>query len=300
MRLDDLKLFTTVVELGSFSAAANALDLPRANVSRRIGELEKHLNAQLFFRTTRKLRLTQHGEVLYHELLQVVQGIEKAQEAMYQLDSKPAGKVKIGALPDSDELLQPILNQFQLQYPDIELDVRFSTNGYRDLYEQGLDLSFHVGPLQDSSLVARHITSINRFLLASPDYIAQYGAPESINDLAQHRCICYRWSDGRIEDTWRFTDSTLKVKPILSSNSTGYIRRSMIAGQGISFLPLLLAINAMESGELIRILPDCQSQSEDVWLIYPDRMGVSQATRALINHLLEHLPKIFDCRKTQD
>ncbi|PSU34015.1 LysR family transcriptional regulator [Photobacterium lutimaris] len=293
MRLDDLKLFTTVVELGSFSAAANALDLPRANVSRRIGELEKHLNAQLFFRTTRKIRLTQHGEVLYHELLKVVQGLEKAQEAMYQLDNKPTGKVKIGALPDSEEVLQPILNQFQLQYPDIELDVRFSTNGYQDLYEQGLDLSFHVGQLQDSSLVARHITSIHRFLLASPEYIKQHGEPKSIDELAEHRCICYRRPDGRIENTWQFTDSTLNVKPILTSNNTGYIRRSMIAGQGISFLPLLLALNAMESGELIRILPDCQSQSEDVWLVYPDRMGVSRATRVLIDHLLEHLPKVF-------
>ena len=293
MRLDDLKLFTTVVELGSFSAAANALDLPRANVSRRIGELEKHLNAQLFFRTTRKLRLTQHGEVLYQELLKVVQGIEKAQEAMYQLDNKPSGKIKIGALPDSDELLQPILTQFQQEFPDVELDVRFSTNGYHDLYEQGLDLSFHVGPLQDSSLVARHITSIHRFLLASPAYIKQHGEPSSIDELTHHRCICYRWPDGRIEDTWRFTDTTVKVKPVLSSNSTGYIRHSMIAGQGISFLPLLLAIKAMESGELVQILPDCKSQSEDVWLIYPDRMGISQATRALIDHLLKYLPKAF-------
>ncbi|MGF1701652.1 LysR family transcriptional regulator [Photobacterium makurazakiensis] len=293
MRLDDLKLFTTVVQLGSFTAAANALDLPRANVSRRIGDLEKHLNAQLFFRTTRKLRLTQHGEIYYQELLKVIVGIDKAQDAIHQLDDSPVGKVKIGVLPDSDEVVQPILTEFQHKYPEIELDVRFSSNGFQDLYEKGLDIAFHAGTLQDSSLVARHIASINRFLLASPSYIKQHGEPRSIEELARHRCICYRWPDGRVEDTWRFTDSQVSVSPKLSSNSTNFIRRSMIAGQGISFLPLLLAINAMESGELIRVLPEYQSKSDDLWLIYPDRLGISKATRTLINHILDKLPAVF-------
>ncbi|MCG7585719.1 LysR family transcriptional regulator [Photobacterium sp. OFAV2-7] len=293
MRLDDLKLFTSVVQLGSFSAAANALDLPRANVSRRIGELEKHLNAQLFFRTTRKLRLTQHGEVYYQELLKVVEGIERAQEAIDKLDDRPVGKVKMGILPDSDEAIQPILAVFQQQYPEIELDVRFSSNSYHDIYEQGLDLAFHVGQLQDSSYIARRITALSRFLLASPGYIEQHGMPESVDDIANHRCICYRWPDGSLEDTWHFTDSNIKVFPKLSSNSTNFIRRSMIAGQGLGFLPLLLAVSALESGELVRVLPDYQSKNEDLWLLYPDRHGVSRATRLLIDHLLTEIPKIL-------
>ncbi|MCW8328390.1 LysR family transcriptional regulator [Photobacterium sp. SDRW27] len=291
MRLDDLKLFTTVVQLGSFTAAANALDLPRANVSRRIGELEKHLNAQLFFRTTRKLRLTQHGEIYYRELQKIVAGIERAQEAMYQLDDKPVGKVKIGVLPDTDEAIQPILATFQQMYPEIELDVRFSSNSYQDIYEQGLDLAFHVGQLQDSSFIARHITKISRILLASPTYIAQYGQPETVEDIADHRCICYRWPDGNLEDVWHFTDSEIRVFPKLSSNSTNFVRRSMIAGQGISFLPLLLAASAMENGELVRVLPEYQSKTEDFWLLYPNRHGISHATRLLIDHLLEEIPK---------
>ncbi|PSW19813.1 LysR family transcriptional regulator [Photobacterium sanctipauli] len=293
MRLNDLKLFTTVVQLGSFTAAANALDLPRANVSRRIGELEKHLNAQLFFRTTRKLRLTQHGDIYYQELLKVIEGIEKANEAISQLDDKPVGKVRIGILPDSDEVIQPILAGFQDTYPDIELDVRFSSKGHHELYDQGFDLAFHIGALQDSSLIARHVAKVHRFLLASPDYLARYGEPSAIEELTKHRCICYRWSDGSIENTWYFTDSQVSVKPKLSSNSTGYIRQSMITGQGISFLPLMLAINAMDSGLLVRVLPEYQSKSEDVWLVYPNRLGVSRATRLLIEHILDKLPKAF-------
>ena len=293
MRLDDLKLFTTVVQLGSFTAAANALDLPRANVSRRIGELEKHLNAQLFFRTTRKLRLTQHGEIYYRELLKVVEGIERAQEALYRLDDKPAGKVKLGILPDSDEAIEPLLTKFQQRYPEIELEVRLCQNSYQGIYELGLDLAFHVGQLQDSSFVARHITKISRFLLASPKYIEQYGQPQTVDEISEHRCICYRWPDGTLEDTWRFTDCEIKVFPKLSSNSTNFVRRSMIAGQGISFLPLLLAVNAMENGELVRVLPDYQSKAEDFWLLYPNRHGISHATRLLIDHLLEEIPKVI-------
>lgn len=293
MRLDDLKLFITVVQLGSFTAAANALDLPRANVSRRIGELEKYLNAQLFFRTTRKLRLTQHGEIYYRELQKVVEGIENAQEALYQLDDKPVGKVKIGILPDSDEAVEPILTKFQQIYPEIELEVRLCQNSYQGIYEQGLDLAFHVGQLQDSSFVARHITKIGRFLLASPKYIEQYGQPETVEDIASHRCICYRWPDGTLEDVWHFADCSIKVLPKLSSNSTNFVRRSMIAGQGISFLPLLLAVNAMENGELVQVLPEYQSTTEDFWLLYPNRHGISHATRLLIDHLLEEIPKII-------
>jgi len=291
MRIDDLKLFTTVVQLGSFTAAANAMDLPRANVSRRIGELEKSLNAQLFFRTTRKLRLSQHGEAYYKEVLTVLEAYQKANDTLLKLDDRPVGKVKLGLLPESDEAIQHILYQFQDMYPEIDLDIRSTNSCYTDMYEQGLDLAIHAGKLHDSSFVARHIAQLGRMLLASPSYIEQYGMPNTLAELATHQCICYRWPDGTLEDNWDLIDEEVKVKSRLASNNIGFIRRAMLDGRGIGFLPPLLALASMESGALVRVLPQYQSRADDVWLLYPDRHGISRAARLLIDLLLQELPK---------
>jgi DNA-binding transcriptional LysR family regulator len=290
MRIDDLKLFPTVVPLGSFPAAANVMDLPRANVSRRIGELEKSLNAQLFFRTTRKLRLSQHGEAYYKEVLTVLEAYQKANDTLLKLDVRPAGKVKLGLLPESDEAIQHILYQFQDMYPEIDLDIRSTNSCYTDMYEQGLDLAIHAGKLHDSSFVARHIAQLGRMLLASPSYIEQYGMPNTLAELATHQCICYRWPDGTLEDNWDLIDEEVKVKSRLASNNIGFIRRAMLDGRGIGILPPLLALASMESGALVRVLPQYQSRADDVWLLYPDRHGISHATRLLINLLLQKLP----------
>jgi len=292
MRIEDLKLFTIVVKLGSFTAAATALDLPRANVSRRIGELEKSLNAQLFFRTTRQLRLTQHGEAYYHELLTVLEGFEQAKNKLHDIDDKPVGKVKVGFLPESDEALQPILARFQELHPDIELDLRFTNNYVTDIYSQGLDFVIHAGRILDSGFIARRLLSLGRCMYASPEYIEKNGMPNTLDELREHQCICYRWPDGTLDDCWDLLTETIKVSGRFSSNHMGFVRRAIIGGQGIGFLPPLFAFNAIESKMLVRILPQYQSKTEDVWLIYPDRKGISLPTRLLIDFLVKEVPKL--------
>ncbi|MGS0675685.1 LysR family transcriptional regulator [Shewanella sp. 0m-4] len=291
MRIEDLKLFTIVVKLGSFTAAATALDLPRANVSRRIGDLEKSLNAQLFFRTTRQLRLTQHGETYYHDLLGVLDGFEQAKNKLLDLDEKPVGKVKVGFLPESDEALQPALAKFQLLYPDIELDLRFTNNYVNDIYNQGLDFVLHAGKIKDSGFIARKILSLGRGMYASPEYIAKHGAPTTLAQLSAHQTICYRWPDGTLDDNWDLISETIKVNCRLSANHMGLVRRAIVGGQGIGFMPPLFALAAIESQNLVRILPEYESKKEDVWLIYPDRKGISLPTRLLIDFLLQEIPE---------
>ena len=291
MRIEDLKLFTIVVKLGSFTAAATALDLPRANVSRRIGELEKSLNAQLFFRTTRQLRLTQHGEAYYHELLTVLDGFEQAKNKLLDVDEKPVGKVKLGFLPESDEALQPALAKFQQLYPDIELDLRFTNNYVNDIYSQGLDFVLHAGKVKDSGFIARKILSLGRGMYASPDYVAEHGSPSNLAELSQHQTVCYRWPDGALDDNWDLITDSVKVNCKVSCNHMGFIRRAIVGGQGIGFMPPLFALAAIESQQLVRILPEYESKKEDVWLIYPDRKGISLPTRLLIDFLLQEIPE---------
>lgn len=298
MRIEDLKLFTIVVKLGSFTAAANALDLPRANVSRRIGELEKSLNAQLFFRTTRQLRLTQHGEAYYHELLTVLEGFEQAKNKLLDIDEKPIGKVKIGFLPESDEALQPILGKFQELYPEIELDLRFTNNYVTDIYSQALDFVIHAGKVQDSEFIARRIISLGRCIYASPEYIQKHGEPRDLKELTQHEAICYRWPDGSLDDKWDLISEVVKVKSRFSCNHMGFVRRAIVGGQGIGFMPPLFALAAIENNNLIRILPDYESKKEDVWLIYPDRKGISLPTRLLIDFILQEFTEMTADRKS--
>ncbi|MCL1052014.1 LysR family transcriptional regulator [Shewanella abyssi] len=283
MRIEDLKLFTIVVKLGSFTAAANALDLPRANVSRRIGELERALNAQLFFRTTRQLRLTQHGEAYYHELLTVLDGFEQAKNKLLDIDDKPVGKVKVGFLPESDEALQPALAKFQQLYPDIELDLRITNNYVTDIYSQALDFVIHAGKVQDSGFIARRILSLGRSIFASPEYLKKHGEPKTLADLSQHQAICYRWPDGTLDDKWDLTTEVVKVNSRFSCNHMGFVRRAIVGGQGIGFMPPLFALAAIESKQLVRILPEYESKKEDVWLIYPDRKGISLPTLSRIS-----------------
>lgn len=292
MRIEDLKLFTIVVKLGSFTAAANALDLPRANVSRRIGELEKALNAQLFFRTTRQLRLTQHGEAYYHELLSVLEGFELAKNKLLDIDDKPVGKVKVGFLPESDEALQPVLAKFQQLYPEIELDLRYTNNYATDIYSQALDFAIHAGKVQDSGFIARRILSLGRGIYASPEYIQKHGAPKTLSDLQQHNAICYRWPDGTLDDNWDLSSESVKVNSRFSCNHMGFVRRAIVGGQGIGFMPPLYALASIESQHLVRILPEYESKKEDVWLIYADRKGISLPTRLLIDFLLQEIPEM--------
>ena len=291
MRIEDLNLFTIVVKLGSFTAAANALDLPRANVSRRIGELEKSLNAQLFFRTTRQLRLTQHGEVYYHELLTVLEGFEQAKNKLLDIDEKPVGKVKVGFLPESDEALQPALAKFQQMYPDIELDLRITNNYATDIYSQALDFVLHAGKVQDSGFIARRLLSLGRSIYASPEYLNKHGEPKTLQQLAQNETNSNRWPDGTLDDKWDLISDIVHVNCRFSCIHMGFVRRAIVGGQGIGFMPPLFALAAIENHSIVRILSEYESKKEDVWLIYPDRKGISLPTRLLIDFLLQEIPK---------
>ena len=288
IRIIDLKLFIKVVQLGSFTAAANALDVPAANVSRRIKELENAFGVQLFYRTTRKLRLTQQGEEYYNELILALDALDKANNILLSPSDKPAGKVRLGLPPESDIALHSILVRFQQQYPDIELDVRFTYSSHSEIIDKGLDVAMFVGKQPDSRLVARHAKKISRIMVASPEYIERYGYPKDLDDITKHHhCICYRWPDGSLDDIWDLVENKIQVSTRLSSDNFGYIYRSALAGQGIGFLPVLIMRQDLESNKLVQILPQFQSKQDDVWLLYPDRRGVSRAARLLIDFLLE-------------
>ncbi|CAH0528998.1 LysR family transcriptional regulator [Vibrio hippocampi] len=294
MKIADLRLFVKVVELGSFTAAATSLDLPRANVSRRISELEQQVGTPLFHRTTRKISLTNQGEIYYHKLLQVIELFDSANEEITQSSCAMKGKVKLGILSETNEKLQPILFQFLQQYPDVELDLRVIQNGFTDMYQQGLDIAFHGGELVDSSeLVARKILALDRCVVASQSYLQKNGTPFTVDELAQHQALCYRWPSGDLEVKWHFSGQTVKVNSRLESNSIAFLKDAAKSGLGIAFLPKVLVSSELQTGSLVSILEHELPIAEQGYLLYPQPKTLNQASRELIQFLLQEVPKLI-------
>ncbi|WP_440886501.1 LysR family transcriptional regulator [Vibrio campbellii] len=292
MKIDDLKLFIKVVELGSFTAAANALDLPRANVSRRIGDLEQSLGAQLFHRTTRSLSLTNNGEAYYENLQKALTMLDSANEQVSNDTNEVRGRIKLGLLPETDELVRPILFDFHDKYPHVELDIRNINNGFRDMFQQGLDIAFHGGALFDSDIVARKLLTLDRCLVASPNYLETHGMPENLEQLKEHQCVCFRWPNGDVDNVWHFQEQSVRLNPKLISNNIGFIKNATILDRGITFMPKLLVQRELEAGSLVQLLSQYSVTEESGWLLYPQPKTLSQASRLLIEHLIQEIPKL--------
>ncbi|MBB1463681.1 LysR family transcriptional regulator [Vibrio sp. SG41-7] len=292
MKIADLKLFTTVVELGSFTAAANALDLPRANVSRRINDLEKSLGIQLFFRTTRSLSLTKSGELYYKELLNALSALDKANHVASNLSEVAHGQIKIGLLPETSDIMQSTLFKFQDMYPQVELDIRNISNGFVDMYRQGLDLAMHGGTLSDANVVARKVMVLQRIFVASPEFLEKQGKPSNLRELSNYPFVCFRWPSGDIDKQWDIKDHTIKVEPLVVSDSIGFVKGGVIRHRGIALLPELLVRQQLKDGTLINLFPDENLQEEEAWLLYPQRKALSHSAQLLIDFLLQELPKL--------
>ncbi|MGR5305221.1 LysR family transcriptional regulator [Vibrio mediterranei] len=292
MKIADLKLFVKVVELGSFTAAANALDLPRANVSRRINDLEKSVGSQLFHRTTRNLSLTNSGSTYFDEITQAIELFDRAQQSLSSSRDMLTGKIKLGVLPETYDLLQPILFEFHDKYPEIQLDIRSISNGFNEIFQQGLDIAIHGGPIFDSDIVARKVIQYRRALVASPSYIEEYGPLDSLEDLHNHKCICFRWPNGDIDSHWHFDSGTASVKASLIANSVGFIKGAAIRGRGISFLPTMMIKRELKQGSLVSLLTQETAISEDGWLLYPQPKTLNKASKVLIEHLSLEIPRL--------
>lgn len=292
MKIEDLKLFVKVVELGSFTAAANAFDLPRANVSRRINELENRLNTPLFHRTTRSLSLTNHGEVYHQEMVKALILFDNANQAINPQDSTIKGKIKLGILSETHDILQPMLFEFLDRYPDVELDVRVINNGFIDMYQQGLDIAFHGGDLIDSDLIARKILPLDRCLVASPSYIERSGLPDNIQNLQQHTAVCFRWPSGAVDNHWRFVEGGVIVRSTLISNSIAFLKDSVLSGRGVAFLPKIVVAKELAEGTLTHILPQVSASTEHGYLLYPQPRTLNVASRELIQYLIQEIPKL--------
>jgi DNA-binding transcriptional LysR family regulator len=285
--ITSMSIFKRVVEAGSFSAVARETGLSQPTVSKHIAELENRLDTKLLNRSTRQLSLTEAGKEYYDRCSLILSDLEQLESSVGQCRSEPTGTLRINVPVTFGRMyLLPILWEFMNQYPDLKLDLVMD-DGYIDLVKDGVDLAIRVGPLPDSSLIARKIGDSPRVTVVSPDYLAEHGEPKTLSDLKEHSCIVYTFLTTRNE--WHFKGSEgeekLRVYGRFSASNPDAIRDAVIAGIGIAVTPLWLIHDALTQGKVKVILTDYSPTPLEVHAVYPDRRFVPSRVGLFINYL---------------
>lgn len=285
-----LETFSAVVEHGSFTAAAQALGMSRPVVSKQVSLLEQHLGVQLLNRTTRRLHLTQAGEVFSSYSQRIMLDVREAEQSVLPLQSEPQGRLRI-LVPESFaiSLLPEVLLRFQNNFPKIELDVHVSGR-LLNLVEEGFDVALRVGELEDSSLIARLLMPCGLHACASPEYLKKYGRPEHPRELETHNCLIY--SQRPNPDVWRFRDdqgedSSIKVSGNLRSSMGNILMSAAQNGSGIFIGPTFMIANALKEGKLETVLDQYTPMTTGLYVIYPHSKLVSAKVRAFVDFITE-------------
>lgn len=292
-RFQEMSVFAAVVDAGSFVGASDALEMSKPAVSRHVAELEARLGVRLLHRTTRRLSLTEEGEVFYARCKELLGQLAEAEAEITSRTGKASGLLKVSA-PVSFGLLHlaPLWAGFMARHPDVVLDVTLSDRMV-DLVEEGFDLAVRVARLPSSSLVGRKLSSTRSVLCASPQYLRAHGMPKHPADLAQHTVIAYSLlSTG---DTWSFEgpDGTVsvKVEPRMRSNSGDTCRAAALGHQGIIVQPTFLIGDDLRSGALVELMPQYRAVELGIYALYPSRKHVLPKVRLLVDYLVAALKK---------
>jgi len=290
-QLEELSVFVRVAEAGGIGKAADQLGIAKSAVSRRLAELEKRLGVQLLSRTTRKSSLTEEGQRCYEHALRVLDVVGEFNAAVAQEDQEISGRIRIST-PSSFAInhLLPVIDQFLRQYPSIRLDMDMS-DGFVDLIESGFDLAIRIGDLRDSSYQARQLAPIKTCLAASPAYLDEHGRPESIEELNQHSFLHYGnvgTSTIKLEDKQGKLHS-LNVTSKVSVNNGDFLNDLAIAGHGIVFTPTFISWQALQKGELERVLPEFETTPRFAYALYPKTRFLPKRVRLFIDFLAEYV-----------
>jgi DNA-binding transcriptional LysR family regulator len=282
----DLKIFARVVESGSLSAAGRELQLSPTVVSKRLTRLEEQLGARLIQRTTRQLTLTEVGEGYHERVLAVLIALEEA-DAFVSGSGAPRGLLRVSAPTGFGRRhIAPKLGKFLRTYPDVKLELDLSDD-YVDLIAGGFDVVVRIGALGDSSMVARRLAPNRRLLVATPEYLAEYGEPETLADLDRYKVIT---TVPQAEWHLEGPEGPVVYRPdsIILTNSSEVVRESVIGGLAIGLRSTWDVSEHLKAGRLKRVLPDYAGSSRvGIWAIYPSRRLVPAKVRAFIDHLAE-------------
>lgn len=288
-RSDDLELLLAVVEFGGFSAAADALNIQVARISRSVAKIESALKTTILIRTTRRVMLTDAGKKFIDAVSLGLQHIQSAELDIIATGKMPQGKLRVDAAsPFIFHQLTPHIHAFTKSYPEIELELN-SNEGIIDLIEKRTDVAIRIGKLEDSTLYARTLGRSPLFIVASPEYIAQNGVPKTPNDLKSHNLIGF--SNIKLLNQWPLKGWDNVIPTITASNGET-IRQLALSGNGITCLSGFMVNSDIESGQLISLLEPYRLAGTDrelVNAVYYKSSSVAENVTAFIDFIKPRL-----------
>jgi DNA-binding transcriptional LysR family regulator len=289
-RLTSLTAFVRVVDSGGFSAAGRHLNMSTTMVSNHVQSLEDRLGARLLNRTTRKVSLTEIGRAYYDRCTQILADIEQADDIAGAMQSTPRGTLRIYTATHIIPFISPVVGEFLAAYPDVKVDL---TMGERmiDIVDEGFDVAIRLTPPPDSSLIVRSLATWRHVLCCSPSYLEKHPRPQQLSELSQHNCV--RHALYPFEDGWHFADrkgapAVVRISGNLVTNSGETLRLAALEGVGISLAAGFLVHDDLESGRLIRLLPEYRPVEMSMNAVYPHRHHLSAKVRTFIDLLAHH------------
>jgi DNA-binding transcriptional LysR family regulator len=292
-RFLEMQTFNAVVDAGSFVKAADALGMSKAAMSRYVGELESRLGVRLLHRTTRRLSLTEEGQVFFARSKELLAGVEEAEMEISSRTGAASGLLRVNApVTFGIRHLAPLWGEFRTRYPKVALDVTLADRVV-DLVEEGYDVAIRIAILPNSTLISKRLANTRMALCASPQYLAASGVPRRPDELAAHAVISYRyWST---KDEWHFDGPqgpvSVKTQPCMHTNSGDTCRAAALAHQGVILQPTFLVGDDLAAGTLVELMPEFRSIELGIYAIYPTRKHVSPKVRAFIDFLTQHFDK---------
>lgn len=287
-RLDHLRSFLRVAELGSFTAAAEQLGLPKASVSLAVQRLEAEVGVQLLHRTTRRVRLTADGAQFQQRARDLLDDMEDLQ-GMFRRDTQLKGRLRVDMSSGlARQLVIPRLPGFLERHPGLEIELS-GTDRRVDLVREGFDCVVRVGPLDDNTLVARPLGVMHIVNCASPAYLAARGVPRSLEDLSRHALVHYVGTLGQRSPGFEYHDGqayrSVPMRGAITVNSGEAYSAAALAGLGIIQVPRLGARVALAAGTLVEILPECVAEAMPVTLLYAQRRHLPRRVAAFMDWL---------------
>jgi DNA-binding transcriptional LysR family regulator len=294
-RMVTMETFVTVVDAGSFSAAARRLKLGQPAVSKAVAQLEERLGARLLLRSTRGLAPTAAGQRFYEHALRAIYEAEQAEQAVRESSDGLSGQLRIGAAVTFARLhVLPALKPFLDQHPNLNIDIVLDDRSV-DLLEEGVDVALRMGTLDDSTMTARRIANGRRLVVGTPSYFAEAGLPQTPVDLSRHQAIVYSLRGGG--ESWLFSrndgsDSTVTLSGRISVNAAEGMRTAVLAHMGVAVASEWMFAPELANGTVQAVLTDWTLPTIDLWAVFPaGRMATAKARAfvAYVEHLLnEH------------
>jgi len=296
-RFEAIRVFSQVVELGSFSKAAAQLGISATAASRQVADLETLLQTRLLNRTTRRISLTESGRAFFERSVQLLADLDEAEQEASRAAVVPRGTVKLTcAVNFGVRHLAPAIAAFLSSHREVRFDVSLADR-IVDLVEEGFDLGIRVGGAGSEHIVARKLGETRLVPCASPGYLAAHGAPQSPDDLGRHNCFTYEYV--RPRNLWRFLDAsgaerTVRVSGSLHSNNGDLLAEAAAQGAGIVFEPAFIVGPDVRAGRLVPLLQEFVAPPIPIYAVYPSRKHLSAKVRAFVDFLLERFAQAQD------